>query len=127
MVNVNISEYLIDWDHSVSKPQKKVKDYLRRYWIAHVVCEEFRIPGSLLRIDLINFTRKIVVEVSPAGTHSFNKFFHRNRFKFGAAVERDLKKADWVIASGFEYVEICEDDLDKLSKEWFKTNYNIDL
>lgn len=127
LVNVNIGDYLIDWDHSVSRPQKKVKDFLRKYWASHIVCEEFRIPGSLYRIDLINFTRKIVVEVSPAGSHSFNKFFHKSRFRFGAAMDRELKKAEWVMSTGYEFVEICEDDLGELSKAWFKTKYGIDL
>lgn len=127
LVNVNITEYLIDWDHVVSKPQKKVKDFLRKYWSGHVVCEELRIPGSLYRIDIINFTRRIVVEVSPSGSHSFNKFFHQNRFRFGASLERERKKAEWIESAGCKFVEIFEDDMDQLSSEWFKSKYAIEL
>jgi hypothetical protein len=128
-VNVNISEYLIDWENGrqVSKPQSKVADFLRPYWQGHIVCSEFRIPGSLLRVDFINFTRKIAIEVSPSGTHSFNKFFHKNRPTFGAAINREIDKAKWLEQNGINLIEVFDDDIDNLSEEWFKTKYDCDL
>ena len=126
-INVNIQEYFVDWNRVVSKPQKQVKDFLRPYWKSHIVLEEFRIPSTLWRVDLINMTRRIAVEVSPKGSHSFNTFFHRDRFKFGAAMDRDNNKAKWVENNGFVFVEVFDDDLDNLSPEWFKSKYDIDL
>lgn len=126
-VNVNVSEYLCDWHKVVSKPQKKVKDFLYPYWNGCVVLEEFRIPGSLLRIDLLNLTRKVAVEVSPASTHSFNEFFHKNRFRFGASVRRELDKQEWIEQNGFKLVEVFEDDLDILSPKWFLEKYDITI
>lgn len=110
-VNVNPSKYLIDWDRVVSKPQKQVKDAIRPIWSADYVCEEFYIPGSKMRIDLINFSKKIVVEVSPKGSHGYNEFFNKNRPNFLRASKRDLSKADWCEKNGFRLIEIRDKDL----------------
>ncbi len=112
----------------MSKPQKQVKDFLRPYWESHVVLEEFIIPGSRLRCDLLNVTRHIAVEVSPDGSHSFNPFFHRgSKHRFFDAVRRDLNKTEWLKKNGFTYVEVQEDDFDKLSPEWFLETYDVTL
>lgn len=125
--NVAIAKYLTDWDRSVSKPQKRVKDFLRPYWAACIVLEEFRIPGSLLRVDLMNVSRKIAVEVSPDSTHSFNKFFHKNRPTFGLAVGRELQKSEWLEREGYQVIHIFEADFALLSKNWVLNKYGITL
>lgn len=127
VVNVNIARHLIDWERVVSRPQKQVKDFLRPYWAGCVVLEEFRIPGSRHRVDLMNVSRYIAVEVSPSSSHSFNSFFHKTRSGFGAAVNRDLDKAAWLELNGFRVVEISTEDLAKLSPAWFKDQFDIDL
>lgn len=124
---VNVAKYKCDWNKVVSKPQKQVKDFLYPYWCGCVVLEEFRIPGSLLRIDLMNINRKIAVEISPASSHSFNKFFHGNHIRYGAAVKRELDKSDWLKENDFKLVEVFEDDLDKLSPSWFMEKYGITI
>jgi hypothetical protein len=126
-VNVNVSKYLIDWDHAVSKPQKAVKDFLYPFWKGHIVLEEFRIPGSLLRIDLLNLTRRIAIEVSPSSSHSFNKFFHKDRFRFGRAVGRDLQKRPWCEQNDIQLIEIFDTDIPLLSRKWFKDVGEIEL
>lgn len=128
-VNVNIAKWLIDWDHlrQVSKPQTAVANFLRPYWQSHVVCMEFIIPGSLLRVDFVNFTRKLAVEVSPKATHSFSSFFHKNRPTYGASFNRELDKADWLEQHGIKLIEIFDDDLPHLSLSWFKFKYDVDL
>lgn len=123
----NVGRYMVDWDRVVSRPQKAVKDFLCPFWRHAFVLEEFRIPGSLLRIDLMNVTRRIVVEVSPAGSHSYNSFFHKNRFRFSDAIDRDLDKEHWSRENGFAYVEVGEDDIAKLSWDFFKDTYDIEL
>ncbi len=126
-VNVNVGEYLIDWNKAVSKPQKHVKDFLFPYWKSHVCVEELACFGSLLRLDIVNLTRKIAVEVSPSSTHSFNKFFHKNRFNFAKAMGREFEKEEWCMKNGFQLVEIFDEDMTTLSPEWFSKKYNIFL
>ncbi len=113
------NEYLIDWDRKVSKPQKLVKEFLRPYWRTSVVGEEVRVPGSKCRLDLVNFTRRIVVEVSPSSSHDYNSWFHKNRFKFGDAVQRDLDKVGWCDRNGFHYVELGDEEIGNLSVKLF--------
>jgi hypothetical protein len=126
-VNVNVMKYLIDWDRVVSKPQKEVKDFLFPYWKSHVVLEEFLVPKTRWRIDLVNLTRKIVIEVSPSQHQHFTPFFHRDRFRFGAAIQRDIKKEEWSVKNGFKFVEIFGEDIKLLSPKWFEETCNISL
>lgn len=127
--NLAVSSYLIDWSpkREVSAPQAEVKRFLFPYWRGHVCTEETRIPGTRMRLDLLNWTRRIAVEVSPQSSHSFNKFFHRDRARFSAAVGRDLSKAKWCLANGFTFVELTDDDIPKLSPAWFLEVYDITL
>ncbi len=130
--SVKVQSYLVNWDRKVSGPQKRVKDFLRPYWdrVGIVVTEECAIPtgsGRPMRVDLINWNRRIVIEVSPASSHSFNRFFHKTRVGFGAAVGRDLHKAEWAEANGFTYVALDEKDIEQLSPGWFSTTHGIVL
>jgi hypothetical protein len=123
------SDYLIDWDkrNDVSKPQTAVKDFLRRYWAKHVVTWETRIPGSLLRVDIMNWTLHVAVEVSPKKSHSYNAFFHRHRARYGAAMQHELDKAEWLESNGFVLCEVFDEDIPVLSRQWFREKYNVDL
>ncbi len=125
--NVNLAKWHIDWNHKVSEPQLAVKRVLYPYWHGHVVSEEFRIPGSRMRVDLINWTVRVVIEISPEGSHSFNPFFHKSRTGFCAAMKRDLAKAEWAERSGFHYIELTDDDLANLSPEWFLEKHDLSL
>jgi len=128
--SIKVSDYAVDWERKVSKPQKLVKDFLRPFWSLHVVTEECSIPtgkGRPMRVDLMNWTRRLAVEVSPSSSHSFNRFFHGNKINFGAAVKRDLQKEEWCTLNRFTFIEIGDDDLPKLSAKWFLDTYSITL
>jgi hypothetical protein len=117
-VSVNPQEYIIDWDTKVSKPQKKVTDFLQPYWKSDLVLQEFRIPGSLLRIDLLNVTKKIIVEVSPDELHSnYNPFLHKDRAGFLKKLKADNQKMDWAERNKFLFVELTSLDIKNLSIE----------
>lgn len=112
--DVSIKRYLVRWDRKVSGPQKATKDFLRPYWQHGIVLEELRIPGQRMRVDLLRMDcqpRPIMVEVSPESSHSFNAFFHRDsRNVFGAAIKRDVLKAQWAEINGFDLVVVTEAD-----------------
>lgn len=128
-VNVNVTEYLIDWEpkREVSKPQAAVKAFLRPYWRSHVVLEELRVPGTKMRIDLINLTRRLAIEISPSGSHAWNPFFHKDRSKFGRAVARDLSKIDWCAQNGFTLIELGDEDLADLTAKMFLEKHGVTL
>lgn len=124
---VNIKNYLVKWDRVVSKPQKAAKDFLFKYWEHDVVLEEFRIPNSLLRIDIYNVTKKIIVEVSPAQHTGFHKFFHNNnRVNYLAQIKRDMMKEEFCKLNNIKFVEIFDEDL-PITKKFFKDKYDIEL
>lgn len=120
-VNVNTAKYKLDWEGKfVSKPQTQVKDFLFPFWRHDTVLGEFVIPGSRLRIDFLNLTAKVVIEVSPESSHSFNPFFHKSRAGgFLASVKRDGDKEVWARQNGFQFIIVGQKELDNLTKETF--------
>lgn len=110
-VNKSFAKSKIDWDKSVSKPQKRIKDIIKPLWIYQDVHEELYIPNSKLRIDLINFTTSTVIEVSPKQHDTYNNFFHKDRQKFLRSLERDFKKIEWCEINNFKYIEIDQERL----------------
>lgn len=119
LYSLKVADYLIDWKREVSRPQARVKQFLYPFWRHHIVLEEPVVPGSRTRIDLLNLTRKVAIEVSPSSSHSFNPFFHKTKVKFGQAVKRELDKQRWCETNGFLYIELTDEDLDNLSKKMF--------
>ena len=128
LINYNIKSYLINWERKVSGPQKKVKDFLKVYWKNDIVCEELRILGSLLRVDLINFTKKVIIEVSPRGLHvDFNKFMHGGRGGYLKKLKSDHEKRVWAESNSFIFIELYDEDIENLSKDYIREKFDIDL
>lgn len=128
-VSKNVSGYLINWDKpSRSKIQFKTKQFLKQYWKNHIVYEEFPVYGSLLKVDFINATRKIAVEVHGPQHSSFNKFFHgESRLNYLKSIKRDVAKENWLTLNKFTLVEVYHDQVDDLNEKFFKDKYNIIL
>lgn len=126
---ININKYLIDWEKpSASDAQFKTKLFLKEYWSADRVCEEFLIPGSRLRIDFINFSKKIVLEVSGQQHEKYVKFYHKNRLNFLSSVKRDMQKIDWVENKiKFKFLEIYDSEVKELSLSFILNKFKIDL
>lgn len=124
---VNLYKYQIDWDSkSLSNFQWKVKQFLKTYWRAHLVCEEMLLAGTKLRLDFFNCTKRLAIECQGAQHESFNKFFHSNsRINFVRQLDRDEIKNRWCEINNIELIKIYERDL-PLSLEFF-INLGIDL
>lgn len=119
--NVNITKYLIKWDKAPSKNQQILQNFLRPSWQNDVVLAEFYIPLSRLRIDILNLSKKIAIEFSPDSHHqNFNKFFHKSPAKFLGMIKRDCAKMEWVEESGYKFVELRDEDIPMLSKEYLE-------
>ena len=124
-----VSKYLIDWEKkSKSKLQFNVKQFLKSYWQNHIVYEEFPVYGTRLKVDFINMTKKMAVEVHGPQHESFNKFFHGNsRAKYLASIKRDAQKAEWLEKNNFIFIEIYDKDIDNLSHDFIKKIYGVSL
>lgn len=129
VVSKNVSKYIIDWDsNSRSKIQFKTKQFLKKYWKNHIVYEEFPVFSSRLKVDILNATRKIAVEVHGPQHSAFNKFFHNDsRLNYLKSIKRDVAKEKWLTLNEFILVEVYTDEVDLLSEQFFLEKFNIIL
>jgi len=129
LISKNVNKYRIDWKKkSRSKIQFEVKQFLHQFWSSHIVYEEFPVYGSLMKVDFINATCKIAVEVNGAQHTSFNKFFHQNsRSKYLSSIRRDYEKYEWLMKNEFKLIEIEEGDMKTLSSQFILDKFNIEL
>ena len=125
----NVEKYRVDWDAKCrSKIQFTVKTFLRQYWQNHIVYEEFPVYGTRLKVDLLNASNKIAVEVQGKQHEQFNKHFHANsRLKYLQSIKRDVKKSQWLEKNGFIVVEIMQDEVPTLNEDFFLKKYDITL
>ncbi len=128
LVNRNVSKCLIDWSgNSRSKLQYKVKQFLKTFWEHHIVYEEFPVFGSRMKVDIVNITKYIAVEVNGQQHSSFNKFFHNSRYGYFQSISRDVKKEDWLEKNGFTLLTIEYNEVDDLSESFVKEKFDISL
>ena len=128
LVNINVSKYLIDWDKkSRSKIQFKVKQFLKEYWKSHIVYEEFPVYGTKLKVDILNATKKIAIEVNGNQHTSFNKFFHKTRVNFLRSLQRDHKKLEWLKVNDFELIEIEEKEVPLISYAFIEDKFGVKI
>jgi len=129
LVNKNVRKYLIDWEgKSRSKLQLEFKNFFYPFWRNHIVYEEFPVYGTMLKVDFLNATKKIAVEIQGNQHESFNKFFHDNsRLKYLQSIKRDIKKEKWLEMNGFKFIELYESDLKNISPEYIKNKLNINI
>lgn len=129
--DIKISNYLINWEKDcASKEQTRVKNFLRPFWKGHLVGCEVVLPKSgKLRVDFINFTKRIALEHNGKGAHDeYNPFFHRNsRANFLSSIKRDVKKEEILKLNNYHFVVTETKDIDNLSLEWFQENYGVFL
>lgn len=105
----NLKKYLIDWDAvSRSKLQKRVKDFVHKYWSNNIVFEEFPIVGTRLTLDFYNANKKVAIEVQGRQHQKYIKFFHADRINFLHQLKRDRKKELFCKKNGIILVTIFE-------------------
>lgn len=128
LVSKNVSKYIIDWEgKSRSKFQEQIKLFLKPHWSYCIVYEEFPVYGTLLKVDILNATKKIAVEINGEQHYSYNKFFHGSIEGYANSLERDTIKLNWLEKNGYSLIEIKSSDLKDLSPEFIKDKFNIEL
>lgn len=125
----NVSKYLIDWDKkSRSNIQFATKQFLKPYWSSQIIYEEFPVYGSLMKVDFLNATRKIAIEVNGNQHSEFNKFFHDNsRANYLKSIKRDYAKSEWLIKNGFRLIVIEQNEVKTLTKEFILSMFGISI
>ena len=125
--NKNVNKQLIKWSKkSRSKIQFKVKAFLRPFWQSHIVYEEFPVYGTRMKVDILNATNKIAIEVQGLQHEQFNKFFHKNsRTNYLEGIKRDYQKGRWLEQNNFKLLEIRLEVVDDLSVEFFMEKFQV--
>ncbi len=128
LVNKNVKRYLINWNKkSRSAPQLAVKQFLKPYWMHHICYEEFPVYGTLLKVDILNATKKIAVEVQGRQHSEFNAHFHGTRAGFFNSIGRDEVKYQWLVDNGFELIEVMESEVKDISLEFIEEKFGISI
>jgi hypothetical protein len=128
LVSQNVSKYVINWDKkSRSQLQFKTKQFLKPYWKCYVVYEEFPVYGSLLKVDILNATLRIAVEVHGPQHGEYHYFHNNSPNAYLDSIKRDKKKYDWLKSNDFKLLEINHDEVDTLSPQFFKDKFGIKL
>jgi hypothetical protein len=129
LINKNVNKYTLKWDKkSRSIIQFKVKQFLKPFWIGQILYEEFPVYGSLLKVDILNATLKIAIEVNGNQHSAFNPFFHNNDpNRYLKGYKNDVKKSEWLAKNDFKLIEINEDEINLLSKQFFLEKFNLVL
>jgi hypothetical protein len=123
-----VGRYAIKWEaKSRSKPQYVIKRFLKPYWEIDCVCEEFRIPGTRLQCDIINFTKKICIEIDGDQHEAFNKHFHRTKGGWIRSLKRDNQKNKWAELNGLKMCRVYTSELEKISEKFFLETFDISL
>jgi hypothetical protein len=108
-------KYLIDWDEkSKSKIQFNAKQFLKNYWVNHIVFEEFPVAGTRLKFDFYNANKRIAVEINGQQHTKYVPFFHKRRANFVSQIRRDQQKIDFCELNDIKFIEIySENELNK--------------
>lgn len=128
-VVLKIPKYKIDWDKDGnSSLERDFRDLIFPYWRNDIVLFQCTIPGSLLKIDFLNCTKRIAVETNGEQHNKFNKFFHNNsRTTFLKGLNNDLKKIKWLEQNNITLLELTKEDLDNFSIKYIEQKFGIDL
>jgi very-short-patch-repair endonuclease len=123
----NVSKYLIDWNKkSRSKIQFTTKKFLETRWRKHIVFEEFPVYGTRMKVDILNATIKVAIEVQGNQHSSFNKFFHGNsRAKYLESIKRDVLKSEWLSKNNYKLIEVEENEIKLLSEDFFLKKFGL--
>ncbi len=129
LVNKSVTKYRIKWDAECrSNFQYEVKQFFKKFWYGQICYEEFPVYGTRMKVDLINMTKRIAVEVQGAQHESFNKFFHNNsRANYLKSITRDHDKIVWLENNNFKILEIFEADLASLSKKYIFDKFEVSI
>jgi len=121
---INIRKDAIDWD---APSRSKIQDFFRQYWENNVCYEEMKMAGSRMRLDLVNMTKYIAIEVHGKQHESYCPFFHKSRQDYLDQIKRDDLKREWCNINNIKLIEIYEDDIPHLSKKWVNETFKINL
>lgn len=128
-VLLRISKYKIDWNKDGnSSLERRFRKLIFPYWEHYIVLFQLTIPGSKLKIDFLNCSKKIAVEINGPQHSHFNKYFHNNSPNVWlASMNRDDKKYRWCEQNKIQMLELEEEDLNRFSPNYIFNKFKINI
>lgn len=81
-----------------------------------------------MRLDFLNVSSSVAIEVSPASTHTmYNPFMHGSLSGYRNSLKRDILKEQWCAINEFTLVTLVDEDIANLSVELFLENFGVTL
>jgi hypothetical protein len=128
LVSKPVGRFRINWDKkSRSQLQFSVKQFLRPFWATHVVYEEFPVYGSKLKVDILNATIKVAIEVNGPQHDSFHYFHNGSPSAYLQGIKRDFVKLEWLEKNNFKLIEIRYDEVPLLTQAFFLERFGVTL
>lgn len=119
-----VTKYLIKWDEpSKSKLQYRFKQLFKKYWIGHTVFEEFPVFGTRQRVDFVNISLNIAVEINGLQHDKYTPHFHKNTQGFIKSLRLDREKREWLEMNNFNLIELMESDEKLFSPKYIEKEY----
>ena len=88
-----------------------LRDFLKKYWDAQIVFEEFPVAGTRMTLDFYNANKKIAIEVQGAQHTKYVPFFHgSNKINYLAQLKRDQDKYKFCKLNNIKLIEIYPED-----------------
>lgn len=126
LVNKNVSKYRIDWDKkSRSIPQWECKQFFKQYWATHQTYEEFPCFGSLLKVDILNLTLKIAIEINGPQHYEIHHFHNKSPLNYLKGIKNDVKKEHWCKINDIKLIEIKDSEVWMLSRKFLNDNFGL--
>lgn len=123
-IGMNVTPYRIDWDgKSLSQAQFRTKQFLKKYWAGHIVYEEFPVFGTRLKVDILNMTLRLAIEVHGPQHEQFHYFHNNSRFSFLKGMKNDGQKEKWLELNKFRLWIIYDHETKTLSEEFFNEKF----
>lgn len=128
-VSINIKRYLIDWKNDGdSKLEKKFIDLIYPFWNRYIVLFQCRVPGSKLRLDILNCNKRLAIEIDGEQHQQFNKHFHANsRIVYLNSLRRDWVKEEWLAKNNIKLIRLNTEDLNNFSLKYVRDKFDISL
>jgi len=128
LVGKNVTKYLIKWDKpSKSKLQFQVKQFFKPFWSACICYEEFPVYGTQLKVDILNATLRIAVEVNGPQHSEFHYFHGGEPMRYLDSFMRDENKTVWLEKNNFKFLVINFDEVPLLTPEFIQEKFNVSL
>jgi hypothetical protein len=107
---------------STSKYHAKARDLLKQIFPLHQIYEEVTLPGTKtgstgksLYADFFIPQLKIIVEVQGEQHYTYSSFYHKNKFEFIRAKNRDYAKKEFC---GLNEITLVELPYSENEDEW---------